>query len=118
MGSFDDLPRRGSNHAIEEKAGAAFQALLAESEHFLLQQADRKDYGTDCQIEVLDRGRPSNVRLHVQLKGSERALNADGSLSISVWRTNLNYLIASDTASSLLITCRRIRCGLPLWRVC
>ncbi|MES0076599.1 DUF4365 domain-containing protein [Mesorhizobium sp. M0058] len=94
MGSFDDLPGRGSNHAIEEKAEAAFKALLSKSEHFILQQADRKDYGTDCQIEVLNRGNPSNVRLYVQLKGSERALNADGSLSISVQRTNLNYLIA------------------------
>lgn len=94
MGSFDDLPGRGSNHVIEEKAEAAFQALLAGSKHFILQQTDRKDYGTDCHIEVLDQGRPSNVRLHVQFKGSERALNVDGSLSISVQRTNLNYLIA------------------------
>ena len=94
MGSVDDLPGRGSNHSIEEKAEAAFQALVAESEHFILQRAGRKDYGTDCQIEALDLGRTSNVRLDVQLKGSERALNADGSLSISIKRTNLNYLIA------------------------
>lgn len=94
MGSIEDLPGRGSNHAIEEMAESAFQSLLSESEHFILQRADRKDYGTDCQIEVLDQGRPTNVRLHVQLKGTERPLNADGSLSISVRRTNLNYLVA------------------------
>ncbi|MEH0294813.1 DUF4365 domain-containing protein [Agrobacterium sp. CCNWLW71] len=94
MGSVDDLPGRGPNHAIEEKAESAFQALLARSEHFILQRADRKDYGTDCQIEVLDQGKPTNVRLHVQLKGTERPLKADGSLSISVQRTNLNYLLA------------------------
>jgi len=93
MGSVDDLPGRGSNHSIEEKAEAAFQALVAECEHFILQRADRKDYGTDCQIEALDQGRASNVRVDVQLKGSERALNADGSLSISIQRANLNYLI-------------------------
>lgn len=94
MGSIEDLPGRGSNHLIEEASESAFQSLLAESEHFILQRADRKDYGTDCQIEVLDQGRPTNVRLHVQLKGTERPLNADGSLSISVRRTNLNYLVA------------------------
>lgn len=94
MGSIDDLPGRGSNHVIEEFAESAFQSLLSGSEHFILQRADRKDYGTDCQIEVLDQGKPTNVRLHVQLKGSERPLNADGSLSIAVRRTNLNYLIA------------------------
>lgn len=93
---FNDLPGRGNNHAIEEKAEAAFKSFLASSDHFILQQADRKDYGTDCQVEVLDQGKPSNVRLHVQLKGSERELNADQSLSIKVDRTNLNYLVAQS----------------------
>lgn len=94
MGSFDDLPGRGRNHEIEEAAEAAFRALLASSKTVILQQADHKDYGSDCQLEVLDNGHPTNVRLHVQLKGSERDLNADGSLGISVRRTNFNYLIA------------------------
>jgi hypothetical protein len=35
----------------------------------------------------------TNVRVHVQLKGTERELNADGSLSVEVRRTNLNYLL-------------------------
>lgn len=94
MGSLDDLPGRGRNHEIEEMAEAVFQALVASSKNVILQRPDHKDYGTDCQLEVLDNGRPTNVRLHVQLKGSERDLNADGSLSISVQRTNFNYLIA------------------------
>jgi tetratricopeptide (TPR) repeat protein len=93
MGSVNDLPGRGRNHSIEEEADAAFQSLITASDHFILQRANRKDYGTDCQIEVLDEGRASNVRIDVQLKGSERALNSDGSLSISVHRTNLNYLV-------------------------
>src|SRR3546814_20944636 len=66
---------------------------LTASGRFILQRSDRKDYGTDCEIEVVDQGQSTNVRVHVQLKGTERSLNADGSLSIEVSRLNLNYLL-------------------------
>jgi len=92
MSHFDELPHRDRNHEIEDEAIAAFQARLTESSAFILQAQDRKDYGTDCQIEVTADGYATNVRVHIQLKGTERALNADGSLSIEVRRTNLNYL--------------------------
>jgi tetratricopeptide (TPR) repeat protein len=90
---LDDLPRRASNHVTEEKAETAFQKCLTESGRFILQRADRKDYGTDCEIEIVEFGQATNIRIHVQLKGTERALNADGSLSIEISRTNLNYLL-------------------------
>ena len=93
MNHFDDLPERGRNHVIDEKAEAAFKVRLLESGIFILQGADRKDYGTDYQIEVVDQDRATNVRVHVQLKGTERALNADGSISVEIRRTNLNYLL-------------------------
>ena len=94
MRSFDDLPKRDHNHTLEDEAESAFQALISQSPNFVSQRSDRKDYGTDFQIEVIVDGQATNVRLHVQLKGTQRTLNADGSLSISVERTNLNYLIA------------------------
>lgn len=93
MSHFDELPRRDRNHEIEDKAIAAFQMRLTESDAFILQAPDRKDYGTDCQIEVMADGLATNARVHVQLKGTESALNADGSLSVEVRRTNLNYLL-------------------------
>ncbi len=93
LGHFDDLPKRDANHVAEEKAEAAFQARLAASGRFILQRSDRKDYGTDCEIEVVDQEQATNVRVHVQLKGTERPLNADASLSIEVSRSNLNYLL-------------------------
>lgn len=93
MNHFDDLPRRHRNHVVEEKAIAAFQTRLEESGAFILQAPDRKDYGTDCQIEACANGYATNVRVHVQLKGTERALNANGSLTVEVDRTNLNYLL-------------------------
>jgi tetratricopeptide (TPR) repeat protein len=93
LGHLDDLPKRDTNHVAEQKAEAAFQARLTASGRFILQRADRKDYGTDCEIEVVDQEMATNVRVHVQLKGTERALNADASLSIEVSRSNLNYLL-------------------------
>ncbi|SPJ25375.1 tetratricopeptide repeat protein [Palleronia abyssalis] len=94
MKSFDDLPKRDRNHSLEDEAEAAFGALISASDVFVFQGSDRKDYGADCQIEVVLNGQATNVRVHVQLKGTERALNADGSFSIPVDRANLNYLIA------------------------
>ena len=93
MSHFDELPRRDRSHEIEEEALVAFDTRLTESGCFILQASDRKDYGTDCQIEVAADGQATNVRLHVQLKGTERALNSDGSLSVEIRRTNLNYLL-------------------------
>lgn len=94
MSHFDDLPKRSRSHKIEEKAVAAFQALISQSEDFIYQGADRKDYGSDCQIEVVQQDQPTNVRIHVQLKGTEGTLKADGSISIEISRINLNYLLA------------------------
>lgn len=93
MNHLDDLPKRHTNHATESKAEAAFQNLLSNSEDFVLQASDRKDYGTDCQIEVIDHESATNVRIHVQLKGTEKAANADGSVSVEIRRSNLNYLL-------------------------
>ncbi len=93
MNPFDKLPRHPQNHEIEDHALAAFQKRLVKSGCFILQAPDRKDYGTDCQVEVVAGGQATNVRVHVQLKGTERALNADGSVSIAVERTNLNYML-------------------------
>jgi len=89
---FDDLPKRDNNDLIEDAAVVAFQQLLSASRAFHLQRADRKDYGTDCQIEVSDGGAATNVRVHVQLKGTEKALRDDGSFTVQVPRANLNYL--------------------------
>ncbi|MDM1020355.1 tetratricopeptide repeat protein [Acinetobacter sp. VNK23] len=94
MKYLDDLPKRHPNHIIESKAVAAFEKIIHESECFMIQQKDTQDYGTDYQLEVADDENATNVRIHVQLKGTKKALNKDGSISIDINRTNLNYLIS------------------------
>lgn len=93
MGRFDDLPKRDRNHVLEELAMTAFHRRLTQSGAFVLQGVDRKDYGADCLIEAVDDERATNARVQVQLKGTERAPNADGSVAVEVARTNLNYLM-------------------------
>jgi tetratricopeptide (TPR) repeat protein len=94
MEHMNDLPKRHPNHDLESEAEATFQSLIAKSGIFVLQGSDRKDYGTDCQIEFTEQGRMTNVRIHVQLKGTEQEAKADGSVSISMDRTTVNYLCA------------------------
>lgn len=94
MEFLDALPQRHSTHDIEGAAETAFEASIEACRLFLVQQKDRKDYGTDVQIEARDGGSMTNLRVHVQLKGTEVGANVDGSVGIEVARTNLNYLLA------------------------
>ena len=96
MKYLDDLPKRHPNHIIESKAVVAFEKIIDESECFMIQQKDTQDYGTDCQLEVVNDGNATNIRIHVQLKGTKKALNKDGSISIDINRSNLNYLISQQ----------------------
>lgn len=91
---FDELPKRPKNHVTEEQALSAFKALLVQSEAFIIQSTDINDYGVDCQIEVIDQDQATNVRTQVQIKGTAQKSNLDGSISVSVNRTTLNYLLA------------------------
>lgn len=85
---------------IEDKAVSAFQMRLNESSVFIQQAADRKDYGTDCQTEVIAGGHATNARVHVQLKRTGSALNADGSLCARPAVAAL-YLSAFSAAESM-----------------
>ena len=92
MSYFDDLPTRDKNRRIQEQSEIAFERAISECEMFVVQRQDRFDYGTDFQLEVHHSGAMTNVRIHVQLKGTLKERNSDGSVSVSVERKTLNYL--------------------------
>lgn len=94
MDYLNDLPERHPTHDTSEAAKSAFCDAIDSSGLFVIQQADRHDYGTDIHIEAKDGSSMTNLRVHVQLKGTGSETNADGSVSISVDRTNLNYLLS------------------------
>ncbi|EHK7639370.1 tetratricopeptide repeat protein [Escherichia coli] len=95
MNCLDDLPKRDQNHVHDTMAKTAFEAFIASSGVVLKQSSDDNDYGTDYQLEIMHDGMATNVRLQVQLKGTAAGFNTDGSVSISVKRSNLNYLLMS-----------------------
>lgn len=95
MNYLDDLPKRDQNHVYDTMAKTAFEAFISSSGVVLKQSSDTSDYGSDYQLEVMHDGMATNVRIQVQLKGTAADLNADGSVSISVKRSNLNYLLMS-----------------------
>lgn len=113
MTSLDDLPVHHPAHAIQVQAEAAFEAEILRVGLFARQQKDQGDYGSDYQLEVIDRDRRTNIRIHVQLKGTTDAANTDGSISISVARANLNYLLAP---SDSIYACYRVAEGVLLAR--
>ncbi|MCX8289822.1 tetratricopeptide repeat protein [Enterobacter pseudoroggenkampii] len=93
MQHLNDFPKRDRNHRIERLAISAFENFLRDSNDFFIQSQDINDYGVDYQLEITTNGQATNIRLFVQLKGTEQELNNDGSISISVNRANLNYLL-------------------------
>jgi tetratricopeptide (TPR) repeat protein len=96
MGSLDDLPKRPNSHDVAEASEAAFTQAINAYKLFLIQRSDRDDYGTDLEVEARDGEKMTNLRVHVQLKGTEAVANADDSISISVPRSNLNYLLSQS----------------------
>lgn len=93
LGHLNDLPKRDVNRDIERAAQTAFEQFVASSQDVFRQREDQWDFGTDYQLEVHHNGQATNVRLHVQLKGTRKAANQDGSVSIEIDRSNLNYLM-------------------------
>ena len=92
MTHLDDLPKRDNNRRIQEQSEMAFETTLTNCGVFVRQWKDICDYGTDYLIEARDGGSMTNVRVHVQLKGTGCKPNTDGSISISITRVTLNYL--------------------------
>lgn len=93
MEHLDDLPKRDNNHETQEIAETAFRTAISESKCFVIQQEDRRDYGTDFQLEVTNNGKMTNTRVHVQLKGTKSSGTSNGAVSRRVCRKNINYLL-------------------------
>ena len=76
MSYLDDFPKRDSSHRIESQSKVAFRAAISECEEFVI-QSDECDYGTDFVIEAKDAGEMTNVRVHVQLKGTSPDISSE-----------------------------------------
>ena len=102
MSYLDDLPKHHSSHGIEDQSKTAFRVAISECQEFII-QSDECDYGTDFVIEAMDAGKMTNIRVHVQVKGTNCDPRADGSVGVSVDRSNVNYLLMQS--GSIFVCC-------------
>ena len=87
------LPKYHSNHELDDETVAAFdRALQITPRLFCNQGSDRRDYGVDIQLEALDNDTMTNLRVLVQLKGTDADAKASGGVTRSIDRTNLDYV--------------------------
>ena len=93
---MNQLPKENKNDYSEEEALLAFKREILNEKLFINQKEDRKDYGIDVEIEAkktLNNIKyPANIRIQVQLKGTDKKLNKDNSLSFGIYSKNINYL--------------------------
>ncbi len=88
------LPKFDQQDTLQQKSILAFEQALP-VELFLFRDERVDDKGVDGALEVKADGRFTNCRAQVQLKSTEssKAENSDGSFSVSIATSNLNYLL-------------------------
>jgi hypothetical protein len=91
--NLGSLPRSGRNAELEELSFKAFDRILP-PDRFCLRDQRGKDKGVDASLEIVCDGRNTNFLAQVQLKGTDSEnINEDGSVSLPVATSNLNYLL-------------------------
>lgn len=88
-----DLPLISPEESLETLSTNKFKPLFDE-EKFEIRSELFRDKGLDFQIELKKLKKYTNFRFAVQLKATEKKLpNTDGSISIQILTSNINYLL-------------------------
>jgi len=87
------LPESSRSQELEEQSLAAFRSALPVNA-FRLRDERIIDAGVDASLELLIDGHYTNMRAQIQIKSTDQEeFNTDGSFSLSVKTSNLNYLL-------------------------
>ena len=98
----DPLPIADHNSELETFSRRALETVLPVS-RFRFRDERTEDAGVDGSIELLSNGRSTNFRAQIQLKGTETSVfNQDGSFSLSIKTSNLNYLLNGSSTLYIL----------------
>lgn len=91
--SMGPLPEADRNSEMQRRSIATLMAALP-ADRFVFRDERVEDAGVDGSLELLINSRFTNLRAQVQLKSTASAeTNQDGSISLQVRASNLNYLI-------------------------
>lgn len=97
------LPRADENSALERDSIKKLAHALP-SDRFVFRDERASDAGVDASIELVSDGFYTNMRAQVQLKAtSSPSFNSDGSVSLSIRVSNLNYL--RNTLCGVYVLC-------------
>jgi hypothetical protein len=137
MGSADriadlgPLPESDENAELQRSSIKALNSLLQDQDALLFRDERTEDYGVDGTFELKIADAMTNFRAQVQLKGTSSVqARQDGSISLSVRTTNLNYLLNGTSPIYLLFDAkkrafwyvwahnehRRLEAANPAWR--
>ncbi|WP_437982055.1 DUF4365 domain-containing protein [Sorangium sp. So ce117] len=87
------LPKADSKSVLQRRSLQALAAALSPDE-FVLRDERIDDFGVDVTLEVLSNSRATNCRSQVQVKArSGLEPNRDGSFSVPIETSNLNYIL-------------------------
>jgi hypothetical protein len=90
---FGPLPQSDRNAELQRISFVAIQGAFP-SDKFVFRDERVEDAGVDGSLELLVGSGQTNLRSQIQLKGTDSdKFNADGSFSLQVDVSNLNYLI-------------------------
>lgn len=97
IGGLGPLPKTDRNAELQRLSFKALQAVLP-ADRFVFRDERAEDAGVDASVELLASSGgvsgSTNLRAQVQLKGTDSAeVNADGSISLQIKVSNLNYLL-------------------------
>src|SRR5882724_10310058 len=88
-----DLPLSNPNEELETISKQLLMPLF-DASRFEIRPEDVRDKGIDLHIELKTPTKHSNFRLVIQLKATDsKKANADGTISLQIQRSNLNYLL-------------------------
>ena len=98
------LPESDHNSELQRMSIKALNGLLVVTDDLVLRDERVEDYGVDGSFEVKLSNRMTNIRAQVQMKGTDglkkaadgsnvMKQNVDGSISLQVKSSNLNYLL-------------------------
>lgn len=99
---FGPLPRADGGSQLQRESLQALHGVLPVAD-WIFRDSRVEDYGVDVELEVLANGDATHFRGRVQLKGRTGVTpNKDGSHSVSVETSNLNYLLNAPTPIYIL----------------
>ncbi len=99
-GAPERFPNYSHEQQLEDRSIDELRSLLRGA--FLVRDQRARDFGVDLTIEILQDNQATNYTSMVQVKArSNLKPNTDGSFSLPIASTNINYLLS--TASSIVV---------------